>query len=81
MSETTLKTIKRLEELVAWHRINAERAGADWVWEARLLTAENLERRAAKLRAQLPSGDDVEAGIVSLQARERGAFDDNKKLR
>ena len=26
MSENTLETIKRLEELAAWHRINAERA-------------------------------------------------------
>ena len=57
MSENTLETIKRLEELAAWHRINAERAGADWVWEARVRTAENLERRAAKLRAQLSSED------------------------
>jgi hypothetical protein len=53
MSEKTLETINRLEKLAAWHRINAERAGADWVWEARLRTAEDLERRATKLRAQL----------------------------
>jgi len=71
MSENTLETIKRLEELAAWYRINAERAGADWVWEARVRTAENLERRAAKLRAQL-SSEDCEAGIVSLQTRQRG---------
>jgi hypothetical protein len=32
---------------------NAERAGALWVWEARLRTAEDLERQAAKIRAQL----------------------------
>ena len=45
-----IDTVKRLEELAAWHRMHAERAGSDWVWEARLLTAEDLERRAAELR-------------------------------
>jgi hypothetical protein len=56
MSEKALKTIDRLEKLAAWHRINAERAGADWVWEARLRTAEDLEHQAAKIRAQLADG-------------------------
>ena len=60
MSEQALKAIDRLEKLAAWHRINAERAGADWVWEARLRSAEDLKRRAAKIRAQLSSGDGVE---------------------
>jgi hypothetical protein len=54
MSDNPLEKIERLESLAAWHRINAERAGADWVWEARLRTAEDLERQAAKIRAQLP---------------------------
>jgi hypothetical protein len=31
-----------LEKLAAWRRINAEYAGADWVWEAKLRTAEAL---------------------------------------
>jgi hypothetical protein len=53
MSENPLRKIETLERLAAWHRINAERAGADWVWEARLRTAEDLERQAAKMRAQL----------------------------
>jgi hypothetical protein len=53
MSENSLEKIERLETLAAWHRINAERAGADWVWEARSRTAEDLERQAAKIRAQL----------------------------
>jgi hypothetical protein len=53
MSENPLEAIERLKRLAAWHRINAERAGADWVWEARLRTAEDLERQAAKIRAQL----------------------------
>jgi hypothetical protein len=53
MSEDPSETIERFERLAAWHRINAERAGALWVWEARLRTAEDLERQAAKIRAQL----------------------------
>ncbi len=32
--------------------VNAEHAGSDWVWEARLRTAEDLERQAADLRAR-----------------------------
>ena len=55
MSEITVKTIEKLEELAAWHRAVAERAGAAWVWEARLRTAEDLERQAADIRAQLSS--------------------------
>jgi hypothetical protein len=42
--------IDKLEALAAWHRLNAEHAGSAWVWEARLRTAEDLERRAAELR-------------------------------
>ena len=53
MSEDLSETIETFERLAAWHRINAERAGALWVWEARLRTAEDLERQAAKIRAQL----------------------------
>jgi hypothetical protein len=53
MSETADKTVERLEKLAAWHRINAEHAGASWIWEARLRTAEDLERRAANIRARL----------------------------
>jgi len=53
MAESTVKTIERLEELAAWHRINAEHAGSAWVWEARLRTAEDLERQAATIRALL----------------------------
>jgi hypothetical protein len=59
MPEHPFETIEKLERLAAWHRINAERAGADWVWEARLRAAEDLERQAAKIRAQL--FDDREA--------------------
>ena len=48
----TSDMVERLEELAAWHRMRAERAGSDWVWEARVRAAEDLERRAAGLRAQ-----------------------------
>ena len=64
MFENPLETIERLEKLAAWHRINAERAGADWVWEARLRTAEDLERQAANIRAQLSSGNSIEVEIA-----------------
>jgi hypothetical protein len=76
MSENPLEAIERLEKLAAWHRINAERAGADWVWEARLRSAEDLERRAAKIRGQLSSGDSVEVEIAALPGRGREASDD-----
>jgi len=58
MSKNTSETIEKLEKLAAWHRIKAERAGADWVWEARLRTAEDLERRAAEIRTQLMDDQD-----------------------
>lgn len=52
-AEAALKRIERLEELAAWHRWNADRAGSAWIWDARLRTAEDLEQRAARLRALL----------------------------
>jgi hypothetical protein len=76
MSENRLEAIEGLEKLAAWHRINAERAGADWVWEARLRAAEDLERRAAKIRGQLSSGDSVKVEIAALPGRGREASDD-----
>jgi hypothetical protein len=42
--------IRKLEELAAWHRAIAERAGSPWVCEARLRAAEELERQAVDLR-------------------------------
>jgi hypothetical protein len=48
----TIDVIERLEELAAWHRMRAAHAGSDWIWEARVRIAEDLERRAADLRAQ-----------------------------
>jgi hypothetical protein len=76
MSENTLETIARLEKLAAWHRVNAERAGAEWVWEARVRTAEDLERQLAKIRARLFSGASVKVEIAARQERRREASDD-----
>lgn len=47
-----IETIEGLEKLAAWHRLNANHAGSVWVWEARLRTAEDLEHRAAAMRAR-----------------------------
>lgn len=63
----TIDTIDKLEALAAWHRLNAEHAGSTWVWDARLRTAEDLERRAAELSAPpgwWPSRGSVRAGGV-----------------
>ena len=48
-----IASVERLEALAAWHRGNASHAGSVWVWDARLRTAEEFERRAAALRGQL----------------------------
>jgi hypothetical protein len=44
---------ERLRELATWYRGYASHAGSTWVWEARLQTAEALER-AAELREASP---------------------------
>ena len=59
MPENLLEKIGRLERLAAWHRINAQHAGGDWVWEARLLAAEDLERQAIKIRSELFDGQET----------------------
>jgi hypothetical protein len=71
MPENPLETIERLEALAAWHRINAECAGADWVWEARLRTAEDLERQAAEIRRNCPILRQRRCRIVNPRRRER----------
>jgi hypothetical protein len=64
MSEITVKTIEKLEKLAAWHRIQADYAGSAWVWEARLRTAEDLERQAATIRARLAGASPSVASTV-----------------
>ena len=51
-----LVAVEQLERLAAWHRLNAEHAGSSWVWEARLLTAEELERQIKLLRRRSDTG-------------------------
>jgi hypothetical protein len=53
VAETALSTIERLEQLAAWHRLNADHAGSTWIWDVRLQMVEDLERQAAQLRALL----------------------------
>ena len=43
---------RMLRELAAWHRASAQRAGNPAIWEARLLTAEDLETEADRIEAQ-----------------------------
>ena len=49
MPSIELENPQKLCDLAAWYRDYAERAGTPWVWERRLQTAEELERRAAML--------------------------------
>jgi hypothetical protein len=49
MRWVVLENPQKLRELAVWYREYAERAGSPWVWEARLRTAENLERQATML--------------------------------
>ena len=79
MSKNRLGTIKKLEKLAAWHRMKADQAGADWVWEARLRTADDLERRAAEMRMQLTDNQDraenVEVKPYSTDPGSKRNFD------
>ena len=40
---------RKLRDLAAWYREFAERAGNPWIWDARLRTADKLEKEAALL--------------------------------
>jgi hypothetical protein len=52
MSEDLSETIERFERLAAWHRINAERAGALWCGRQDCEPPRIL-RAKPKIRAQL----------------------------
>jgi hypothetical protein len=41
-----------LRKRAEWYREIAERAGAPWVWEARLKTAEKLEAEAVRVESK-----------------------------
>ena len=44
---------RKLRELAAWYREFAERAEAPWIWDARLRTADKLEKEAGLLEERL----------------------------
>jgi len=44
----------KLRELAGWYRDLAERAANPAIWEARLLTAEDLEAEAARIERAAP---------------------------
>ena len=44
---------RKLRDLAAWYREFAERAGDPWIWDARLRTADKLEKEAALLEKRL----------------------------
>jgi hypothetical protein len=44
---------RKLRELAAWYREYAERAGSPWIWDARLRTADKLEKEAGLLEERL----------------------------
>jgi len=46
--------VEKLRELAAWYREYAERAENPAIWDARLRTAEDLEREAEAMRFAEP---------------------------
>ena len=66
---------QKLRDLAAWYRQFAERAGNPAIWEARLRTAEDLEKTAADLEktaADLEkTAADLEKTAASLAERRR----------
>jgi hypothetical protein len=55
ISDGRPKDPRRLRELAAWYRVFAEEAGNPVIWEARLRTAAELEREAARLESAEPA--------------------------
>lgn len=46
------QTVTKLRSLATWYRAFADKAGAAWVWEARLRRAEELDLEADLLAAK-----------------------------
>ncbi len=44
--------VQKLRDLASWYREFAERAGNPTIWDARLRTAEDLEREANNVEAR-----------------------------
>jgi len=47
---------RELRRLAAWYRTFADRAGNPMIWEARLTTAQELEREAVRLEEMSVQG-------------------------
>ncbi len=54
---------QKLRDLAAWYRQFAERAGNPAIWEARLRTAEDLEKTATALEKKAASLAERRGGI------------------
>jgi len=50
VSENRVENIEYLRELAAWYREFAEKAANPMIWECRIATAEDLERRATEIQ-------------------------------
>lgn len=70
MSNLSIKKAQDLERLAAWQRLKAAHATALWVWEARLLAAEELERKATQIRADV-CAHRIEIAALDADARSR----------
>ena len=68
MPDIAAQDPSKLRELAAWYRTFAERAGAPWVCEARLQTADDLERYAALLETEADGGAVMRAFSVTDDA-------------
>ena len=51
----------KLRDLASWYRQFAERAGNSAIWDARLRTAEDLEKQAALIERDPTARDVMEA--------------------
>jgi hypothetical protein len=52
VSENRTENTEYLLALAAWHREFAEKAANPIIWECRIATAEDLERRAAEIHRE-----------------------------
>jgi hypothetical protein len=52
MKARDMNQAQKLRDLAGWYREFAERAGNPAIWDARLRTAEDLEREASNIERQ-----------------------------
>ena len=74
MAEIDRKDPERLRELASWYRELAERAGSPVIWEARLLTAEDLVAEAERIEQQRVAVDLQQTGSRSLAKTRRAVL-------